>query len=75
MLSSGSTITMTFNFAKAATPTMGVPVEPDGYAYSTFSPPPALPTPTVTKKANPTASPTATPRRNRGSRPGPFRDN
>ena len=58
-LSSGSTITMTFNFAKAGTVTMGVPVEPDGYEYSTFSPPPALPTPTVTKKANPSASASA----------------
>ena len=45
-LSSGSTITMNFNFAKAGTVTMGVPVEPDAFEYATFSPPPALPTAT-----------------------------
>jgi copper(I)-binding protein len=66
-LSSGSTITLTFNFAKAGTVTMGVPVEPDTYEYATFSPPPALPAPTVTKtppaggSATVSASPTATP--------------
>jgi copper(I)-binding protein len=67
-LASGSTITLTFNFAKAGTVTMGVPVEPDGFEYATFSPPPALPTPTVTKtpkasaggSASASASPTAT---------------
>ena len=45
-LASGSTITLTFNFAKAGTVTMGVPVEPDAFEYATFSPPPALPTAT-----------------------------
>jgi copper(I)-binding protein len=66
-LASGSTITLTFNFAKAGTVTMGVPVEPDGFEYATFSPPPALPAPSVTTKpsaggsASASASPTATP--------------
>jgi copper(I)-binding protein len=68
-LSSGSTVTLNFNFAKAGTVTMSVPVEPPAYEYATFSPPPALPRPAVTKQPKPSAggsasasaSPTATP--------------
>lgn len=47
-LSAGATITMNFSFARAGTVTMQVPVEPQSYQYATFSPPPALPAPSVT---------------------------
>jgi copper(I)-binding protein len=68
-LTGGTTITLNFNFAKAGTVALSVPVEPHAYEYATYSPPPALPTPTPTKKpklpvigsASAPASPTATP--------------
>ena len=44
----GQTIAMTFTFARAGTVAMQVPVEPQSYEYATFSPPPAIPTPTAT---------------------------
>ena len=47
-LTGGQTIPMTFTFARAGTVAMQVPVEPQSYEYATFSPPPALPTPTTT---------------------------
>jgi copper(I)-binding protein len=60
-LMAGSTITMSFNFARAGTVTLGVPVEPHAYEYATYSPPPAIPTPTASASASPSASPTTTP--------------
>ena len=56
-LTAGSTITMNFNFARAGTITMQVPVEPPAGEYGTFSPPPALPTPTPKASASPTTTP------------------
>ena len=47
-LTGGQTIAMTFTFARAGTVAMQVPVEPQSYEYATFSPPPAIPTPTAT---------------------------
>ena len=49
-LTGGTTITLNFNFAKAGTVALSVPVEPHAYEYATYSPPPALPTPTPAKK-------------------------
>ena len=60
-LTSGSAITMNFNFARAGTITMQVPVEPHAYEYATYSPPPAIPTPSASASASASASPTATP--------------
>lgn len=60
-LAAGSTITMNFNFARAGTVTMQVPVEPHAGEYATFSPPPALPTPAPAKSPTASASPSATP--------------
>jgi copper(I)-binding protein len=60
-LTAGSTITMNFNFARAGTVTMQVPVEAHAGEYATLSPPPALPTPTPAKSPNASASPSATP--------------
>ncbi len=56
-LSGGQAVTLDFNFARAGTVTMQVPVEPHAYQYATFSPPPALPTPTPKPSASPTATP------------------
>ena len=60
-LTAGSVITMTFNFARAGSVTMGVPVEPHAYEYATYSPPPSIPAVTPTKSPKASASPTATP--------------
>src|ERR1700750_2341681 len=60
-LTSGSAITMNFNFARAGTITMQVPVEPHAYEYATYSPPPAIPTPSASASASASASPTTTP--------------
>ena len=60
-LTSGSAITMNFNFARAGTITMQVPVEPHAYEYATYSPPPSIPAVTPTKSPKASASPTATP--------------
>ena len=60
-LTAGSTITMNFNFARAGTVTMQVPVEAHADEYATFSPPPALPTPAPAKSPKASASPTTTP--------------
>ena len=60
-LTSGSAITMNFNFARAGTITMQVPVEPQAYEYATYSPPPSIPAATPTKSPKASASPTATP--------------
>ena len=60
-LMAGSTITMNFNFARAGTVAMSVPVEPHAYEYATYSPPPAIPTPTVTKTPVTSASASASP--------------
>ena len=64
-LTSGSAITMNFDFARAGTVSMQVPVEPHAYEYVTDSPPPALPTPKPTTPASgsatASASPTTTP--------------
>ena len=56
-LSAGSTITVNFDFARVGTVTMQVPVEPPAGEYGTFSPPPALPTPTPKASASPTTTP------------------
>jgi copper(I)-binding protein len=64
-LTGGATVTMNFNFARAGTVSMSVPVEPPAYEYATFSPPPALPTPkakpSASGSASASASPTTTP--------------
>jgi copper(I)-binding protein len=57
-LMSGGTVTLNLKFATAGTVTMAVPVEPQAYQYSTFSPPPT-PAPPPAKKANPSASASA----------------
>jgi len=70
-LIAGKTITLQLKFANEDQVTLKVPVEPDAYDYSTYSPPPPAPTPTPTVKhhklrpgasATPsgTASPTTT---------------
>ena len=56
-LTAGSTITMNFNFARAGTVTMQVPVEAHAGEYSTFSPPPSIPVPTPKASASPTTTP------------------
>jgi copper(I)-binding protein len=56
-LSGGQTIQLTFTFAEAGAITLGVPVEPRNYDYSTYSAP-ATPTPTPTPKK--TVKPKAT---------------
>ena len=56
-LTSGSTITMTFNFARAGAFTMQVPVEANAGEYSTFSPPPSIPAPTPKASPGPTTTP------------------
>jgi len=60
-LTSGSAITMNFNFARVGTVTVQVPVEPQAYEYATYSPPPSIPAATPTKSPKASASPTATP--------------
>ena len=56
-LTAGSTITMTFSFARAGTVTMQVPVEANAGEYSTFSPPPSIPAPTPKASPGPTTTP------------------
>ena len=56
-LIAGSTITMTFSFARAGTVTMQVPVEANAGEYSTFSPPPSIPAPTPKASPGPTTTP------------------
>ena len=61
-LAAGSTITMNFNFARAGTVTMQVPVEPPAGEYATYSPPPSIPTGTPGPRstvASPGPSPSA----------------
>ncbi len=53
-LQGGATITLNFNFAKAGTVTLSVPVEPHTYDYATYSPPP-IPTPDAHDEGNPSA--------------------
>jgi len=62
-LTAGSAITMSFNFARAGTVTMLVPVEAHAGEYVTLSPPPSIPvpTPTASGSASASASPTTTP--------------
>jgi len=55
-LKGGQAVTMDFTFARAGTITLQVPVEPQAYAYATFSPP-AAPTPS----ASPTPGSTVVP--------------
>jgi copper(I)-binding protein len=56
----GETVTLALKFAEAGTVTMAVPVEPQAYEYSTFSPPPTpAPSPAKKKQANPSASASA----------------
>ena len=57
-LEGGETVTLKLTFAEAGTVTMAVPVEPQAYEYSTFSPPPT-PAPPAKKRANPSASASA----------------
>jgi copper(I)-binding protein len=51
-LNAGQTVKLTLNFANAGSVTFDVPVEPNAYDYSTYSPPP--PTPTATPSPTPT---------------------
>jgi copper(I)-binding protein len=69
-LSGGTTIPVTFSFARAGSVTLQVPVEPMSYYWATYSPAPSpattgtaspTTTSTATSTASPTASPTATP--------------
>jgi hypothetical protein len=53
-LNGGSVVTIVFNFQKAGSVTLRVPVIPNSTAYATFSP---APTPTPTKTATSTSSP------------------
>ena len=57
-LQGGETVTLRLTFAEAGTVTMAVPVEPQAYQYSTFSPPPTA-APPAKKRANPSASASA----------------
>ena len=54
-LSGGQSIQLSFNFARAGTITIDVPVEPRAYDYATYSPP-AIPTPTATARPKAHAS-------------------
>lgn len=56
-LSGGEAIPVTLSFQQGGSVTLQVPVEPQAFYYSTFSPPPAA---TTTPKATPTATPTGT---------------
>jgi copper(I)-binding protein len=58
-LAGGQTVRLAFDFARAGTVTIQVPVEPHAYEYATYSPP-AIPTPTVTALRTPSVSPRAT---------------
>ena len=49
-LSGGETIELQLTFANEDQVTLQVPVEPDAYDYSSYSPPPPAPTPTPTVK-------------------------
>jgi len=65
-LSGGQSIQLELTFTTAGVVTLQVPVEPNAYQFTTFSPPPTpTPTPTSTHKARASAtasaSPTATP--------------
>ena len=57
-LQGGELVKLNLTFAEAGTIAMTVPVEPQAYQYSTFSPPPT-PAPPPAKKANPSASASA----------------
>ena len=59
-LSGGETIQLTLIFAQAGVITLGVPVVPHAYYYTTYSPPPIPPlTPSATPKAHPSGSASA----------------
>ena len=62
-LSGGQTIRLVFDFANEGQVPLLVPVEPDAYDYSSYSPPAVVPTPTATHhvKPKPGASVTASP--------------
>jgi copper(I)-binding protein len=62
-LSGGQTIQLVFDFANEGQVPLLVPVEPDAYDYSSYSPPPVVPTPTATPKhhAKPKPGASATP--------------
>jgi hypothetical protein len=73
-LQGGQTVTLGFNFAKAGTITIDVPVEPQSFEFGTYSPPPTpSPSPSATGKkkkkakgaasasASASASPSTTP--------------
>jgi copper(I)-binding protein len=59
-LSGGEAIPLTLDFAHAGSVTMDVPVQPQSFYYSTFSPPPTV-TPSATATSTPTSSATPTP--------------
>jgi len=63
-LSGGETVQLVLNFASAGVVTIQVPVEPNAYDFTTYSPPPPTPTPSPTKKvkARAKAKASATPR-------------
>jgi copper(I)-binding protein len=56
-LASGTAIPVTLDFQHAGSVTLDVPVQPQQYYYSTFSPPPAAPAGSPTPTATGTASP------------------
>jgi hypothetical protein len=62
-LSGGQTIRLVFDFANEGQVPLLVPVEPDAYDYSSYSPPaiPPMPTATPTHRAKPTPSASVTP--------------
>ena len=81
-LAGGQSVPVTFDFANAGAVTLNVPVEPQSYYYSTYSPPPpatptATPTPTgsatpkQTGSATPSPSGTATPAATPSATPSP----
>lgn len=62
-LDGGSTLPVTFTFARAGSVTLQVPIEPQSFQWATFSPAPtpaATATPTATGTGTATATPTAT---------------
>jgi hypothetical protein len=60
-LSGGQTIQLVLDFANAGDVTLLVPVYPRAYDYATYSPPPAVPTPSPTHRVKPKAGASATP--------------
>jgi copper(I)-binding protein len=68
-LPSGGSIPVTLDFQHAGAVTIQVPVEPDAFEYSTFSPPP--PSPSASPSTQPATAPAQSPQA--GASPSPTR--